>query len=67
MTQIKNQRLERCRNPVLSLTQFFSFHLIENTDRLLLRGKPKSRGEQILLQFQQKKGTHRGSIYVWRE
>jgi len=55
MTQIKNQRLERCRNPVLSLTQFFSFHLIENTDRLLLRGKPKSRGEQILLQFQQKK------------
>jgi len=32
-------------NPVLSLTQFFSFPLIENADRLLSGGKPKTKGQ----------------------
>lgn len=69
MTQIKNQRLawKRCRNPVLSFTQFFSFHLIENADRLLWGGKPKTKGEHNLIAVSTEKGTHRGSIYVWRE
>lgn len=64
MTQIKNQRLawKRCRNPVLSFTQFFSFHLIENADRLLWGGKPKSKGEHNLIAVSTEKGTHRGSI-----
>eukprot|EP00092_Neocalanus_flemingeri_P003561 GFUD01003819.1.p1 GENE.GFUD01003819.1~~GFUD01003819.1.p1 ORF type:complete len:139 (-),score=7.75 GFUD01003819.1:1448-1864(-) len=48
MTQIKCQRLERCRNPVLSLTQFFSFPLIENADHLLLGGSPKIKGQHNL-------------------
>lgn len=65
--KLKTNAWKRCRNPVLSFTQFFSFHLIENADRLLWGGKPKSKGEHNLIAVSTEKGTHRGSIYVWRE
>ena len=65
--KLKTKAWKRCRNPVLSFTQFFSFHLIENADRLLWGGKPKSKGKHNLIAVSSEKGTHWGSIYVWRE